>query len=637
MRILKLSLVLFICTLSANLLAKEYHVSKNGDDKNPGTEAQPFKTISKAAEILVAGDTVTVHKGVYRESVSPVNEGKSDIQRILYRAADGENVVIKGSEIVSNWKLVEGNVWKAVVPNAVFGNYNPFSDYIAGDWFIKKEMKHHTGEVYINGRSLYEQDSLYKVVTPKEYPDSRNKKESLYTWYSEVDGDNTTIWANFQGENPNKNTIEINVRPTCFYPEKPGVDFITVRGFVMDMAATQWAAPTAEQVGLIGTHWSKGWIIENNTVSNSKCVGITLGKDRSTGHNVASANRRKDGATHYNEVIFRALEIGWNKDNIGSHIVRNNDISNCEQAGIVGSLGAVFSEISNNHIHDIWKKRAFFGFEIAGIKIHGAIDMLIADNHIHNAGHGVWIDWMAQGTRISRNLFYDNTMDDLFSEVNHGPYLVDNNVMLSDIAINEWSEGAAFVHNLIAGQTHINKVGGRFTPYNLPHSTKVAGLRDSQLGDNRYYNNIFINTEKREEKLENSKGWFYGLNGYDIAKFENAAEGNIHYNGSKTYKSESNFIELPDQKPEINLLEEKDGMYLEIKLDKLPKNYKTSLVTTETLGATITSEALYEDPDGSPIVINNDIQKNQIKKNSPIPGPFAKLRKGKNKFKLTNR
>ena len=38
----------------------------------------------------------------------------------------------------------------------------------------------------------------------------------------------------------------------------------------------------AEQVGLIGTHWSKGWIIEHNIISDSKCSGLTLGKDRQT-------------------------------------------------------------------------------------------------------------------------------------------------------------------------------------------------------------------------------------------------------------------------------------------------------------------------------------------------------------------
>ncbi|MHC4646144.1 MAG: hypothetical protein ACYTBJ_11620, partial [Planctomycetota bacterium] len=145
----------------------------------------------------------------------------------------------------------------------------------------------------------------------------------------------------------------------------------------MSQAATQWAPPTAEQIGLIGTHWSKGWIIENNVISDSKCAGVTLGKDRKSGHNVCAKNPGKDGAKLYNEVVARALENGWSKERIGSHIVRNNTIFNCEQAGICGSLGAVFSRITDNHIHDIWTKWQFEGDEIAGIKIHASIDMLI--------------------------------------------------------------------------------------------------------------------------------------------------------------------------------------------------------------------------------------------------------------------
>ena len=53
----------------------------------------------------------------------------------------------------------------------------------------------------------------------------------------------------------------------------------------------------------------------------------------------------------------RALENGWNKETIGHHIIRNNTIFNCEQTGICGSLGAVFSQITNNHIYNIWTKR----------------------------------------------------------------------------------------------------------------------------------------------------------------------------------------------------------------------------------------------------------------------------------------
>ena len=58
-----------------------------------------------------------------------------------------------------------------------------------------------------------------------------------------------------------------------FWPAATGIDYITVRGFTLTKAATQWAPPTALQEGLIGPHWSKGWVIEDNTITDSKNVG----------------------------------------------------------------------------------------------------------------------------------------------------------------------------------------------------------------------------------------------------------------------------------------------------------------------------------------------------------------------------
>jgi len=285
--------------------AKEVHVSVKGNDTNDGSASKPFKTISAAARIAQPGDVITVHEGIYRERVTPPRGGESDTKRIVYQAAPGENVAIKGSEAIRDWKPFMPGVWKATVPNTLFGAYNPYKDLIAGDWFTDKGRPHHTGEVYLNGRSLWETHLLERVLNPQSQPDSRDGEGSTWTWFAESDDTNTYIYANFHDKNPNEELVEINVRDSCFYPDQPGRNYITVRGFHMSQAATQWAAPTAEQIGLVGTHWSKGWIIENNVISDSKCSGISLGKDRKTGHNVWINDPRKDGATHYNEVIGR--------------------------------------------------------------------------------------------------------------------------------------------------------------------------------------------------------------------------------------------------------------------------------------------------------------------------------------------
>lgn len=634
MKTVEVLLIALITIFSSKADAINYHVSVNGKKKATGFLNDPFRTISEAASIAQPGDTISVHEGTYRERVNPLNGGSDDLHRIVYQAAPGEKAIIKGSEVVNGWEKLEGSVWKVVLPNTLFRDYNPYSDLLTGDWLNKKGIEHHTGEVFLNGKSLFEKSLLKDVMESKPYPDARDKEASTYTWYSEVDEVNTTIWANFQQFNPNEELVEINVRESCFYPDKPGVNYITVRGFIMDQAATQWAAPTAEQVGLIGTHWSKGWIIEDNFISNSKSVGITLGKDRSTGQNVWMNNPIKDGATHYNEVIFRALEIGWSKEKIGSHIVRNNVIYDCGQAGIVGSLGGVFSKIYNNHIYDIWTKRIFSGAEMAGIKIHASIDMLIKNNRIHNTGRGIWIDWMAQGTRITGNLLYDNTTDDLFSEVNHGPYLVDNNLFLSELSLREWSEGGAFVHNLFAGKIEIRKVLGRFTPYHYAHSTWVAGLRNIYLGDNRFYNNIFVKKGNGTEEIREDRAEFYGLHGYRIAGFENFSGGNVYYNGAKPGSKEINSIEKPERKPSFEIEEKGENVYLKMELDLAADEVNTGLVTTAKLGATLVSETIYEYPDGSPYTIDTDFQGNKRNKNKPFPGPIEKIEKGSGIYKV---
>src|SRR5450759_2583347 len=490
---MKTSIALFLlglCSLAAS--ARELHVSVNGNDHNNGSASMPYKTISAAARVAQPGDVITVHAGTYRERVTPPRGGESDAKRIVYQAAAGEKVAIKGSEVIRDWKPLQTGVWKATVPNTFFGSYNPYKDLIWGDWFTDKGRPHHTGEVYHNGKSLWETHLLERVSAPQPVADARDRDGSTYTWFCESDDKYTYIYANFHDKNPNQELVEINVRDACFYPDRPGRDYITVRGFHMSQAATQWAAPTAEQIALIGTHWSKGWIIENNVISDSKCSGITLGKDRKTGHNVWLKEPAKDGATHYNEVIVRALAAGWSRENIGSHIVRNNTIFNCEQTGMAGSLGAVYSQITNNHIYNIWTKRQFTGAEMAGIKLHGAIDVVIKNNRLHNTGRGLWMDWMAQGTRITGNLLYDNSTEDLFVEVDHGPFLVDNNLFLSGISLNDMSEGGAYVHNLMTGRIVSRPELTRSTPYHEAHSTAVVGLSNTRGGDDRFYNNILV-------------------------------------------------------------------------------------------------------------------------------------------------
>jgi len=496
---------LLISTIAAfavlSSAAKEYHVAKNGSDTNSGTVSHPLLNINTAAQKALPGDTITVHEGIYREYVDPLRGGRTENTRILYRAAEGENVEIKGSEIVKGWKKVKGSngkIWTVSLPNSMFGSFNPFSETLIGDW-VEPPYTLHLADVFINEVSMYEAesvDSLLKVRTNHRDPDG-----VVMNWFSTVGENETTITASFGNLDPNIESIEISVRPTCFYPSREGINFITVRGFKMSQTATKWAAPTAEQIGIIAPHWCKGWIIEDNVIKNSKSSGIAIGKEAGSGDNVWTYDKRvDDGHLHFIECIFRAIQHSWKKESVGSHIIRNNIISDCGQAGICGALGCIFSEIYGNTIYNICCKEEFGGAEQSGIKLHCGIDVNIYGNIIYNSTRGIWMDWMGQGARISSNICYDNFAVDLFLERNHGPFVVDNNICLSGAALVDDSEGGAYIHNLFGGD--IGHYGGyRYIPYMLNHSTTIKGVSAFVQSDNRFIDNIVICKPSKKNQL----------------------------------------------------------------------------------------------------------------------------------------
>jgi len=628
-------LVLTLISLNIHLQAKEYHVAMTGNDSNDGTSARPFKTIAAAANVAMPGDMITIHAGVYREQIIPPRGGNSDNERIIYQAVTGEKVEIKGSEIIKDWKKLENDTWEAKIPNTFFGSFNPYSDLIRGDWFTPtpKERVYHTGAVYLNGDWLMEAAKKEEVTSPAD------EKNPL--WWAEVDATTTTIRAQFKNADPNKETVEINVRQTIFFPDKPFINFITLRGLTMQHAATNWAPPTAGQMGLVGTYWSRGWIIENNTIQYSKCVGIALGK-----YGDQFDNKDTESAEGYVGTINRALAFGWNKGTIGGHIVRNNTIAYCEQTGIVGSMGCAFSIIEGNTIHDIHIRRLFTGAEMAGIKFHGAVDVQIRNNHIYRTNMGVWLDWMAQGVQVKNNLMHDNSLD-IFLEVDHGPMLVCNNILLSETSLLMNSSGAAFVHNIFGGKMDVINYDSRLTPYHKPHSTFVVALHDNPGGDIQFINNLFINGGDASQYSNAllpvvfvgnvyTKGSVMATGNKDQKKF-----GEINKNAQEQMKkysdqpaSETDALVNNNFDASASLLSQDNTLYLEIALDKNWLSKKRKLVTTGTLSRAVVPDLPFENTDGSPLTIDTDYLGNKRDTANPSPGPIEISNSGKQMIKV---
>jgi hypothetical protein len=562
------------------LSAREIHVAQTGSDAAPGSAAQPYLTINKAASLAQGGDTVIVHAGTYREWVKPVRGSTSEGNRITYRAAPGAEVLIKGSERITSWTLEAGGVWKVELLNSFFGDYNPYALQVSGGWLDYGQW-HHRGDVYLNGEAFYEKQTAREVAGAEG------------TWFCQADDRVTTIRANFGKANPNTELTEINVRESIFMPEVTGLKYITVDGFHFAHAAANWAPPVLDlQTGAVGTRMGKYWIIENCTVTNARCVGIILG--------------------HAPGVDYQDI------DAFGAHIIRNNIIRRCGQAGIAGQKGATRSLISGNLIEDTNYRKEFGGWETAAIKFHNSVDTVISGNLIRGVYYqkegafGIWMDFGNQGTRITRNIIYQTQAATIFLEMDHGPTLVDNNVLIGQ-PVRSNSEATVFAHNLFVDCGYdYSPDTGRRSEYYTPHTTKIVGRKTGTAQDDKWFNNIFV--RRGLDRVKTASGY--------------ASDYNVFLEGARksTFGDEHSLAD-----PYVTGLAIKDdarGTTITFSVNEAALQMKGPRVNAKLVGVFPTVGQTMEDRYGKPIEVNTDINGKEYAR--PIAGPLADLKDGLN-------
>jgi hypothetical protein len=555
-------------------------VAKTGSDSGSGDQSSPYLTINKAASVAEPGDTVTVHAGTYREWVKPVRGGTGENKRITYRPAPGEEVIIKGSERITSWTREADGVWKVGLPSSFFGEYNPYALKVSGGW-LNYGQWHHRGDVYLNGEAFYEKETAQEV------------NEAEQSWHCQAGEGVTTIRANFGEANPNKELAEINVRESLFMPEITGLQYITVDGFHFMHAAANWAPPGLDlQTGAVGPRMGKHWIIENCTITNARCVGIILG--------------------HAPGVNYRDI------DAYGDHIVRNNVIRRCGQAGIAGQKGVTRSLISGNLIEDTNYRREFGGWETAAIKFHNSVDTVISGNLIRGVYHqeqgafGIWMDYANQGIRITGNVIYNTEAATVFLEMNHGPILVDNNILVGQ-PIRSNSEATVFAHNLFVDCGYdYSPDTGRRSEYYTPHATKGVGRKTGTAQDDKWFNNIFV--RRGLDRVKTAPGY--------------VSDYNVFLEGAKktSFGDENSVVD-----PYVTRFAIKDhplGTTITFSINDAPFRVKGPRVNAELVGVFPTVGQTIEDRYGRPIAVDMDF--NGRKYSRPIAGPLADLKQGEN-------
>lgn len=555
---------------------REIHVAKTGDDSAAGDSAHPYLTISKAAAVAQPGDTVIVHAGTYREWVKPARGGTSEQERITYRAASGEEVLIKGSERITSWTPEGGGVWRVELPNSFFGGYNPYALTLSGGW-LEYGQWHHRGDVYLNGEALAEQQTADEVTRRQG------------TWHCQAGEQTTIIRANFGQADPNRELAEINVRESVFMPADSGLRYITVEGFHLMHSAENWQPPGLEiQMGAIGPRMGKHWVIRNCRITNARCAGIVLG--------------------HAPGVDYADI------DAFGDHVVRDNWIRRCGQAGIAGQKGATRCVIAGNLIEDTNYRREFGGWETAAIKFHESVDTVIAGNMIRRVDHqshgafGIWMDWGNQGTRITGNIIYGTKAAAVFLEMNHGAILVDNNVVVGG-GVRSNSEGSVFAHNLFVDcPFEMVSDTGRRSQYYRPHTRTVVARRTGVPQDDKWYNNIFI--RRGLENVRRAQGY--------------ASDGNLFLEGAgRSVFGDSGSVVDP-AKADFVLQEGPSGATVTFSAGLAAGGLRCPRVDGALVGVLPTVGQTIEDRFGKPVSIDADM--NAARRESIVAGPLAVLK-----------
>ena len=206
--------------------AKVYHVAKAkyANDNNPGTEAFPFETIGKAAEIAEAGDTVIIHGGTYSELVTPKNDGEPS-KPIKFMAAEGEEVIMSNIAELSGFAKFKDNIWCVAVP---------------------EKMGKYRLQVFYNGEAL----------TQGRYPNTHNQDKAI-PYYEGTNENMFAVHGDIVVGNRYKNPDEAIAHIGQFYLKSD-------KGLLNQAEKDYWKGAT--WLGLKGA----GWYLSSAPVTGSE-------------------------------------------------------------------------------------------------------------------------------------------------------------------------------------------------------------------------------------------------------------------------------------------------------------------------------------------------------------------------------
>jgi parallel beta-helix repeat protein len=474
----------------------------NASDTNPGTEQKPFKTISRAAQVLQPGERVVIATGTYRELIRPARGGSSAEAMISYEAAPGAKVVVKGSQIATGWKPSTGfrisgigpedskpvQAWELPLTGAMFPTgYNPFGvDNVIGNRFwidyAKDNMATYfrrRGMVFVDGLPLEPVESASDLAA---VPTQSLNFFTTVHWsplFKEFQTYAGKVWIEPNGmtlhirlandEDPAKHTIEITTQEQVFTPADRYQSYIRVKGITFMHAANGFPVP---QRGMVSVNRGNHFIFEDNTFEWANAVGLDIGNE-DWGANMPP-------------------------EPVGFDIVRHNTFRYCGIEGLGGTGGPQNALVERNLFEWIGWQDAALMSESGGTKMHTAHNLLFRNNVVRHIRHanGIWLDIGNANDRLTGNVFADipgnvnphgihiegsevlNEIDNnIFYNMTGGILIRDTNNVI--IAYNLFLDCKEVAVDTISGINGPRPVGGHT---NDVHNLMVYGNVFGQLG-----------------------------------------------------------------------------------------------------------------------------------------------------------
>jgi len=335
---LTITLVMFF-SLAVNAFAATRYVAPTGNDKNYGTQAQPWRTLKYAAAHISSGDTVIVRGGTYREYFSITTPN------VIFQNYTGESPVVDGAHVTpsidqyvttvmikANDVTIDGltvrnsacyGIYLNKAKNVTIRNVEVYECYRtclvivygADNALIEDCDFHHGGKAYILwDQSISRQDPANVVVKHSDRPIFRRNK--IHDSYNEG------ILMDVGTSNAIIEYCEIYGNPKLQLYMCASTNNIIRYNLI-------YGTDNGSGVGIYFSHESQ-WVPEvgNPLVSNSKVYGNLVTNTRKNIAIGGDTDRQVTNVQIYNNTLVEALEYGFlvQKSTGGGHIFKNNII-----------------------------------------------------------------------------------------------------------------------------------------------------------------------------------------------------------------------------------------------------------------------------------------------------------------------